>query len=547
MTHADESSPSTEMAQTVTSSTAIQVQEFEQILWLPLRLSTEFLGNENWSEEKISIPSMSEAAYAEYLYFHPTIRAFLWGEGTTTYIRRWKRNNSERFLDLLLPNGQNNPNDNETPAFNIRLEIISQQLFTFGVDGHIGILQIHWKVVPVQGVKPTLAEILDLLDCARRTHPGYFPFEHGHALNLIGGRVPISAHLHSLPDSPFTLTYNKDDLERRKTESLQAIEQRRTPMFPYWAKMLGNQLESTASQIEDERMPYMAYVALEDPTQISPGDWVRLTFADYRGNSSAYPHAHNYLPDFSAKYCYDRYFDPLNGWTTRILNSGYAFTMVGSSSPGFFIKDARDHFQRHYAKIGLLLQYNKAALLNFSKELADASHNDSDTYSKAVRDIQSRLVKFTHKHWFEGFTNQTQGQELSTQWSEHLGLGALYQSVMNEARLAHEQVLSEEEKKQTEAIVNLTNWGLRFAGIGLLFALAGAGFPFGSPFAVWNDANDVTCLVNAPGCAWNWVGWVKFVVATIPYLLLAGIGNWFLNRFVLNPFREKPKREDLRT
>jgi hypothetical protein len=544
MTRPDEFTPPTPTDPSTLSSEAIQVQEFEQILWLPLRLSTSFTGNEDWAEEKIDSPSGSEAAYAEYLYFHPTIRTFLWGEGSHAHIRRWKRSSPEQFLDLLLPKGQESPLKASKPPFVIRLEITECQFFTFGADDHIGLLQVHWKTAPVQGVKPTLAEVLDLLDCARRTHPGYFPFEHGEALNLIGGRVPISAHLHSIPDAPITLTYDKAALEKRKAESLQAVEQHRTPMFPYWEKMLGTQLKAAANQIEDERMPYMAYVAVKDPTQISPGDWVRLTFADYRGDSSKFPYAHNYLPDFSKKYCYDRYFDPANGWTTRILNCGYAFTMVGSSSHDFFTHDARDHFQRHYAKIGLLLQYNKAALLNFSKELADASHSDSGMYSKAVRGILSRLVRFTHKHWFEGFTNQTQGQELSAQWSEHLGLSALYQSVMNEAQLAHAQVLSEEEKSQTDAIVNLTHWGLLLAGLGLLLALAGAGFPFGSPFAIWNAANEVSCLTGDITCTWKWS---QFLAVSVPYVFLGAIGYWLLKKYAISPSRRAAGREDDQT
>ncbi|TDM08358.1 MAG: hypothetical protein C4K60_02525 [Ideonella sp. MAG2] len=476
----------------------------------------------DWQDDTASLQAGLKDAvedderYGEYLYFHPTLRRFIWGEQAegqeVRTLRRWRRTQRPgKFLDVLLAQGQECPQQLvddapatgtapgtlKNPPFQLRLKVKDLALYAVGQEPDLVILALHWSLDTQ--TKPSLAQLQDMLDCVRRTHMGYFPGESRSAvLHASGGRVPLAACWSNDDSQPTALQVDMAQLAQQKRAAFADIKARKTPLLPHWQSLLGAALANGTEQIEDERMPYMAYVRVADPTLISRADWVRLALADYRGAQNVLPYSQAFLADFEQKHCYDRFYDPSALYkTSRILNAGYAFTMVGAEEDAFFKFVAKRHFSGHYAWMGLLLQYNKAALLNFSRRLALASvmlvdgekANDAD-YGGEIRNIQRELLAFTHRHWFDGFTNQIQGQEVGQQWSGLLGLPSLYAAVKNEAEMAYQLVLAEEARQQTILVKRLTVWGLLLAFIGLALALGGGAFPVDKPFSLWLEVEE---------------------------------------------------------
>lgn len=560
-----------------TPSDEMPVSAFRQILWLPLRRTLamsaidqpEVDGARRWvrfdgdplrAADHPSTPGRPQDLYAHYLYFHPYIRRFLFDlpPGDQRPLTLWRLRDPQQFawLDVVLPEGQDAKGGG---VYALRFRVERCLLYEFSLGLVLLELELVWQESrhPSDGTAPrpplSLAEVMDTLDFMRRTHPGYFPWAPAEApphrrLDLIGGRFPLAArwskHDHFMATPEIDLgddVTRQDDLLKRLGERREAFLDKVlnlpatrciTPLGEPWASLLG-QVGEHCEQIEDERMPYMAYVVVDDPARIWRGDWVRLASADYRGKSAELPYGEAMLHAFEQSHCYDRFFDPKAGLTTRYLNTGYAFAMVGANIP-VFTGDLLVHFRRHYASIGLLAQFNKAALLLFSNRLSEAietrNQGDGSAYRNQVRHIQGDLLEFTHRYWFDGVSNQLQAGELQAMWFKHLRLNDLYAAVMAEARAAHDYVIAEEQRLQTleeqhqsaeqryqtVQINALTEGALYVAVLGLILAAMGAGFPIDKPLSLIHEASTkASCWVWAAGCTVDWWRTIPGVAAAL--------------------------------
>ena len=474
----------------------------------------------------VATQASANDGYATYLYFHPYIRRFLFDEPRQTdsnakaalTIYRLAAPGQAEILEVVLPEGQRN---NVAAAHTQCFRIVRCLLYQFS----LGVLMLEVELEWVQahrgvsseagtGENLALAEALDTLDFLRRTHPAYFGIGEDKertdpAWRETGGRYPLACTVLPAGSAPDPAAALAKQADRRQSLQANVLHPARradgyaTPLGSPWSTLLGPDIATNCEQIEDDRMPYMAYLAVPQPHDISRSDWVRLAFADHRGDSSQLPYGTAFLADFEARHCYDRYFDRWVDWmSTRYLNTGYAFTMVGSSASQFFNVDGLIHFRRQYACMGLLAQFNKAALLVFSSRLSEATADRSrlgeDAYRERIRAIQRDLLDFSHRYRFEGVSNQLQATELYRDWSRHLALPELHAAVMAEARAAHDYVISEEEwlqtqeeRRQTQAAnrqafeATKLNHGALYAAIaGLLLAAMGAGLPFDKPLSL---------------------------------------------------------------
>jgi hypothetical protein len=552
-------------------SDLLPVKQFRQILWLPLRSrraidlgQVDKTGKPHWvpmSGDPLLADDLKgegedagrDDAYSQFLYFHPFVRRFLFEQQSTDRdtgagLRIWTLRNQGQIdddyarLDVTVPIGQQRVEPDPVAGEKVKLvrfAVNRCRLYQFPGPPEQATLmleiELSWKQTLLGGTGTQsplmLADVLDLLDMLRRTHPPYFPSyskAEPSVLHHAGGRYPLAAQWGRASDPLLFAELSSKALEDRKRRLQRNVFDRSalgsgaasaiddSPLDTHWADLLGPAFaDGAATQIEDERMPLMAYVAMPSPDLISPGDWKRLAFCDYHGNSANPPHADAFGADFEQRHCYDRYFQPSWG-SFRMTNTGYAFVMVGQSAkpddkfPSFFESDAFVHFRRHYASMGLLAQYNKAALLCLSNRLSEAMlerpkyGSDSDVaYRKNVRQILASVLEFTHRHRFEGVSNQLQAGELYGYWVQHLGLKALHQSVMEEARAAHEFIVAQEEAEQTAEIKKLTRFGLWFAAAGITLGVAGAGFPIDKPLSLWHTEVFRFCLATDATCGWS--------------------------------------------
>ena len=121
--------------------------------------------------------------------------------------------------------------------------------------------------------------------------------------------------------------------------------------------------------VESNRLPILAYLALDDPHCLTPNDYVRLGLALAPGDPSASPYGPAFLKDFDNRYCYDRFHDPTraDGWIdTRIMCCGYAFVDDRDARLPLFTDPERGVlalFRRQIFLLGLIARFHRATLL----------------------------------------------------------------------------------------------------------------------------------------------------------------------------------------
>jgi len=423
--------------------------------------------------------------YAEFVYFHPFIRQFLYGrkeENHDSVLQLFRRDDVEQVEVVL----------SKDKTYQFKVERL--HLYTFDIKVAILVMEIS-SPLPLP-----LADVQDCLDYFRRVYPPYWAYWDGQCQP---GHSPQTVTLYGKNHQPLVKgVYNKSDKflkfvkEHQESPIAEHWELLLEPFVPYQSSQKSDKIRY--QQIEDERIPYMAYLAFDDPQSLTEGDMMRLAFADDSGESEKLPYSRPFSKDFEDQYCYDRYWETdldyldKHSWmNTRYLCSGYAFTMIGKEKndygeSNFFIDEkigALSHFRHHYFQMGLIAHFHKAALLMLWEELAQAVAKFSkDSQSRQefrdeVREILERLLHFTHRYWFTEVSNQVQAKELFDWWSKHLGSRKLFDRVMKEAQDAHQYLDLEEQRSQTETTTRLTVVATVGLVVGLALGLLGMNNP----------------------------------------------------------------------
>jgi len=370
-------------------------------------------------------------------------------------------------------------------------------------------IKVAILVMEISSLKPlSLADVQDFLDQFRRVYPPYWTHK--------AGNSPETKY--EAGNSPKTVTFWGENQQPLVTgvydENVEFLafvrNHKESPVVEHWRFLLkplclyppdeDNKDEICFRQIEDDRIPYMAYLAFAtDPRSLlSPGDMMRLTFVEGSGRSDTLPYSSQFLTEyFERKYCYDPYWDTNpeyyqkdqeqnkhGGMSTRYLCCGYAFTMIGQDEPSFFSNDKAGllaHFRHHYFQIGLIANLNKATLLvqweDLTKAVADFTGGSQprQVSQEKISEVLKNLLRLTHRYWFTELSNQMQAKQLFDWWSEHLGNRKLFDQVMKEAQDAYQYLEMAEQRRQTEEQQHQTEMTTRLtvvATVGLVVGLA---------------------------------------------------------------------------
>lgn len=220
--------------------------------------------------------------------------------------------------------------------------------------------------------------------------------------------------------------------------------------------------------LEYDRMPVMAYLAVDDPTALSRGDFVRLALATRSGAADALPFSPAFLNGFEEKFCYDRYWnlDDPTAANTRFLCSGHAFIMVGDASRPFFTDGESgllSQFRHQYFLLGLIAHFHKAALLMFGDRLGSAVSRLDIRDAESVKDFKRTIrqtfeifLRFTHRCWFHEVSVQDQAKALFAMWRGHLGTEPLYDGLRREVQDMAQYLDSDGLRRQANTVVRLT-------------------------------------------------------------------------------------------
>jgi hypothetical protein len=222
-------------------------------------------------------------------------------------------------------------------------------------------------------------------------------------------------------------------------------------------------------QIEYHRMPLMAYLAFDEPRELTRGDFVRLALVTKPGDSRTLPYAEASLADFEKLYCYDRFWEPTvkpSPLNSRYLSCGHAFVIVGKAGDPFFVDRETGmlgQFRHQYFLMAMIAHFHKAALHLFSERLVSAisrldTHQRETVrkFKREIRHIMASFLRFTHRYWFHEVSNQAQARDLFNLLTGHLGTDRLYGDINGAVREMAEFLEADDLRRQSETMTRLT-------------------------------------------------------------------------------------------
>ncbi len=440
--------------------------------------------------------------YSEYVYFHPFVRSLLYskhfdgdqGEGEqAAFNRNLQRLVRRGFNKLkvvlsdqseltLLIADPDAPVDSE-PSTTHQGDHQGEggvELFLF--DSRVGIAVLRLMTVPGEDI--SLAQFLGLQDTLRRAYVPYWSPSSGPDGSAVwqAGHSPHTIRLYSANSEPICeIEFGSEDLIRQHLDTTQKSGE--PYLLPIWQRMLlplkpwtglGAKPPRIAyEQLADDRIPIMAYLAVDDPRRISEGDWLRLAGVDEAGDSNQLPYSSAFHPQENPlrEFALDRFWEPNSAnekrardYSTRWLCCGYGFHAVGlAGEEGFFqdeVSGALAHFRHHYFLLGLLVHSQRAALLRFEHRMADAINalhgreenpDARDIFQQELNKLEVEFLKFRNQHWFHEISGHLQAQELYGLWSKHLHLQELFQEVSDQLAQAAEIVERWNERLQSDS------------------------------------------------------------------------------------------------
>lgn len=396
-----------------------------------------------------------EQHYTEFVSFMPDVQRFLYGEGSGAAaippaIRVFRRNDVAAARVVLKAG--------EAP---IVFAVPRIELYFFH-DIDLVMLAVEFA-----GEDLTLSQAQDALFRLARAYPASWD-EAGQPVHCCESVELLDAEGQLLAAADYA------DMERYVAA---VCDYRAAEIAAHWAFLLVPlMLEHGASDgaipfhlIEQERMPLLAWLALDDVRGVSRDDWVRLGLAAAPGKPGAAPFGARHLDDFEARYCYDRFWDSDRGHdhtATRMICSGYAFLMAGESSNSRFVDTEHGilaKFRHQYFLLALIAHFHRATLMAFRDRLVTAMSLLTDyapenvkRFKREIRLTHENFLRFTHRYWFSEVTTQGPAHDIFARWTRELGTDHLFREVREEVNDMMDYLDSDSLRRQANSVVRLT-------------------------------------------------------------------------------------------
>ncbi len=478
--------------------------------------------------------------WAAVSYFHPAVRAFLFGSETMAASdvekeSKWRNDYFRVYRHQTLQRVEVTTTGHPSFSMKFKVERCDLALFTEGV----GVLQLELTAYLQEGGVP-LGEIQQVRDQLRRAYPPYFEDwdkaeRKVNPQKLYGGHFPASvsfvfsdkngAHTCTGPDvdEPYVSAGFANQSSRFIPKDVE-----RWPMAQHWFDLFSATF--TREEIippTDDRLPSMAFIAVDDIHRIDEGNWQRLAFADASG-SDPLPYSRAFMEKQRESYAYDRFWHPRKtphapnldstDSASRILNCGYAFTIVGNNYDSGFFLNAKNGsivaFRQIYARMGLVAHFQKMALLGVMARLAYLAERNPDGARKPISSekvdaLYAEFLEFTQVYWFDEVSPQEQGVELFAMWQDKLRTRLLYAEVRQELQDLVGYANTRAATKLNQSVASYTPLAI---GLSTTAAVAALG------------------AINPEKLLWPWVldqgTWFFFFVA-----IVVGVSaSWYLRR-----------------
>ena len=555
-------------------SKGIAVERFRQVLIWPLAVARPSGRNPGWTSMRevgrqvrgLAAPEgnpwqpiedglqyldgRDDEKFQEFVYFHDFVGRFLYADSKDgkRALHIFRRDDVHR-VSVTLPEGQG--------SFDLSVDRVHLYLFDIGVAALV--VEVS---APDNSESDTdgfhLGDVMNLSDRFRRVYPPHWKKPGGFPEQVLWGSED-GDDLFGLKARGWTKQNYTDHVTRHCHAS------RHAPVAPHWRALIeplaieGHDCRVDGSciaddtprwrHVVDERIPVMNYIGASCITEVSRADWIRLCFVDPSGDG--WPYAERFLDDFERDHAYDRFWDRSGKdimQRTRYLFAGYAMVMA-TANDEFARENLEVHFRRHYFQLGLIVHLQMAALLalsdQISRAVADYESNQKDglgEFEYRIAALNGELLRFTHRYWFTGVSNQVQAREIYDLWRERLNVQGLYAEVANEAREADQYLtlkrqdrIADDNKRLTEiAAVGLPMaLAVGFLGMNLIVGQTG-GWPDWCSSTHWSQVLAVLCFFSVSGACLTGLlyrsgtpprgglGFVRWVRP--PVLVLLGVG-----------------------
>ena len=406
---------------------------------------------------------LAERHYNEFVSFLPYVQRFLYGEGLDPRGKAQGQRGSPMrvFRRQDIAAVRLTPRPGDAPVV---LSIVRADLYFF-LDVDLVLFNLE-----VSADNLHLHQAQELLYRFGRAYPGGWDAD-GEPQHCLANAEWLDAHGAVLARS---------DAHDREAFLSHVAEHRAPRIAAHWACMLeplvgdhsGREGDLRYRQIEYDRMPVMAYRALDDPRALSRADFVRLGLVTGAGGSSGaeantLPYAEDYLADFEKRFCYDRYWsDGGSAPRTRYLCSGHSLVVVGQADSTFYGCSDRGvlaQFRHQHFLMFLIAHFQKAALMMYSDRLVEALKNldigSADSvrlFKRTIRGSFESFLRFTHRYWFHEVSEQAQVRALFHLCTAHLGLNALHAEVKERMHDMNAYLDADSLRRQANTVVRLT-------------------------------------------------------------------------------------------
>jgi hypothetical protein len=267
------------------------------------------------------------------------------------------------------------------------------------------------------------------------------------------------------------------DYEQRQKYLMHVARNRAPAIAAHWEYLLrplvleypGQSGPLRYRQLEYYRMPLMAYLAVDDPTQLSRADFVRLGLVTRPAERDTLPYSIESLANFEEEHCDDSFWgragESASG-DTRMLSSGQLLAVVGRHDDYFFTgreTGMLGQWRHQYFLLFLIAHFHKAALLSMSDELAVAMNRlditDTESvrqFKRAIRQAMEIFLRFTHRYWFSEISNQALARRIFHRLTRQLGSDTLYEEVRLEVEDMNEYLDTDSARRQANTLLRLT-------------------------------------------------------------------------------------------
>jgi hypothetical protein len=399
-----------------------------------------------------------ERHYKEFVTFLPYVQRFLYGStagqesaGFSQASMRVFRREDVRKVRIVLAQA-------DEPVV---LDVAHVDLYFF-LDADIVLLafEMYADDVPLERAQ-------DLLFRFGRAYPAFWE------KNGLGGNCPYSVEWLAEDGSVLAAS----DFHAR-AKYLSFVGKYRSPCIAqHWEFLLrplvleypGQSGPLRYRQLEYYRMPFMAYLAFDDPAQLTRADFVRIGLVTRPGEPDTLPYSATTLAEFEREYCDDRFWGRTGerfSWDTRFIVSGHTFAVIGRHDDYFFsgpVTGLLGQFRHQYFLLFLIPHFHKAALVSMSDELAVAMNRlrvgDTESvkgFKRTIRQMMEVFLRFTHRYWFHEVSNQAIARGVFGRLARHLGNDELYHEVRNEVIDMNSYLDSDSARRQANTILRLT-------------------------------------------------------------------------------------------